>query len=428
MSNLFHDSGPAASGQKVMLATIAYENPDASYTFSIQKSRKELELAGIETEYLLLSGNCHVDDARNRVVQEFLLTDCTDLVFIDADVSWEPKELIKLCRYDCDLVGGVYPYRRPDERKMPLRMIEGVHEPDENGLLEVEGLPAGFMRIRRHVLAFLTKVSHQYWYEGDRRSKTAIIFERYFNNGTRWGGDLHFCNKWRANGGKVYAVYEMRLGHTAKTIVTDSLGAALRRQTGTTLRYVADKIRAGSEDIALLSEARREVNNPYYGAQEGVLILAVLMARKARGPIIEAGSGLTTIVMAAANPSQGVYCLEHDFNWLHQTKVMAGLAGVGSIGFLHCPIKDGWYDLGGLDLPPRFGLGLVDGPPRQHGNRMEFFERFGNRCDVIVADDADDRGYADAIAAWAEANGRRVDFVDERAALLRRREEGEIAA
>jgi acetone carboxylase gamma subunit len=42
----------------------------------------------------LLSGNCHVDDARNSVVREFLASDCTELVFIDADVSWEPETLV----------------------------------------------------------------------------------------------------------------------------------------------------------------------------------------------------------------------------------------------------------------------------------------------------------------------------------------------
>lgn len=427
MSNLFHDDGPAASGQKVMLATVAYENPDASYAFSIQRSRRALTEAGIQSGYLLLSGNCHVDDARNVVVQEFLLSDCSDLVFLDADVSWEPAELVKLCTYDghdCDLVGGVYPFRRDDEKSrlnMPVRMIEGVHEPDARGLLEVEGLPAGFMRISRRALEVLARDANHYWNRNDRRSKVPILFERTWEDGNRYGGDITFCRKWRAVGGKVHAAYEMRLGHTAKSIIWDSLGAGLRRQTGTTLRHVAEKVREGSESLTLLSEARRFTHNPY-GALEDVLALCVLMARKADGPILETGSGLTTILMAAAAPDHEVYCIEHDGGWASQLRSMAYSAGTTNISLCTQPIRDGWYDLSDIELPERFALALVDGPPRNLGSRMPFYERLGDRCDTIIVDDADDPDYAAAFANWATENGRRVDFVDERAALIRKQE------
>ena len=422
MSALFYDSGSAADGkQKVLLATTAYDNPDAAYTFSIQQSRQALSQAGIQSAYLLLSGNCHVDDARNIVCQEFLLSDCTELVFLDADVSWKPECLVRLCEFDCDIVGGVYPYRRESKKETPVRMIEGVLEPDENGLLQVEGRPAGFMRIKRHVIERLEKDSDKFWNKPDRRSEVPILFERYFFKGTRWSGDLHFCNKWRAVGGKVFAVYEMCLGHTAKTILIDSLGAALRRQRGATLRYVADKIRQGSEDIELLSEARRYTHNPF-GALEDVLTLATFSARKVDGPILEIGSGLTTILMAAANPDHEVYCIEHDPGWAAQTEAMAYGAGVTNIAICTQPIRNGWYDLSDIELPGEFALALVDGPTRQLGSRMPFYERFGEACETIIVDDVDDPTYAKAIATWANENGRRVDFVGERAALIRKQE------
>jgi predicted O-methyltransferase YrrM len=254
-----------------------------------------------------------------------------------------------------------------------------------------------------------------------------ILFERTFEDGNRYGGDITFCRKWRATGGKVFAAYEMRLGHTAKTIITDSLGAALRRQRGSTLRYVADKIRQGSEDIALLSEALRHLGNPY-GASEDVLILAVLMARKADGPILEIGSGLSTILMAAAVPEQTVYCIEHDPGWAERLKSMAYSAGTTNIALCTQPIRDGWYDLSDIELPSRFALALVDGPPRNLGSRMPFYERLAGSCETIIADDADDPGYAEAIQTWASQNGRMVDFVDQRAALIRLQDEKEKAA
>ena len=429
MSSLFHDDkhplkGTASEDQCVMLATTAYDNPDASYTYSIQRSREALHQAGIASEYMLLSGNCHVDDARNRVVHEFLAGGCTDLVFIDADVSWDAADLVKLCQYDVDLVGGVYPFRRDTPQSkdnMPVQMIPGVVEPDSDGLIRVAGLPTGFIKIRRHVLETLARDANRYWNKGDRRAEIPILFERSFENGTRWGGDLNFCRKWHGAGGKIYAASEMTLGHTAKAIIRDSLGAALRRQGEETLRYIADQIKAGSTDINLFKEARRYDDNEW-GALEDVLVLCAVMGRMADGPIIETGSGLTTIILAAAS-GQPVYCLEHDPIWAMKLERMAYQAGLTNIGLCQCPIKDGWYDLTDFpDLPDRFALGLNDGPPRALGDRIGFYERFGNITDVIIADDADDRRYGDAIEEWCSNNDHRVDFIEGRAALIRRLE------
>ena len=426
MSDLFldHTSAELTGVQKIMLATTAYDSLDASYVFSIQRSRQALEEAGYLTSYMLLSGNCHVDDARNRVVQEFLLTDCTDLVFLDADVSWEPGSLIKLVSYDCDIVGGVYPYRRDGEGiasfSMPVLMMPGEVETSDQGLIEVDGLPTGFMRIRRVVLETLAKEAGHYFHQGDRRSETPLLFERVLTDGTRWGGDLNFCRKWIATGGKVWAAPEMYLGHTTKAVLNDSLGAALRREAGTTLRYVAHELGNGNMDPKLLVEAIKSVDNPF-GAPEETLVLAAVMARKAEGPIIETGSGLTTIIMAAV-AEHPVYCIEHDPIWAAHLETMIEESGVSGICLCLCPIKNGWYDLSEVEetLPKQFALGLNDGPPRALGSRMGFYDRFGNCTENIVVDDVDDREYGDLVVKWCEKNGKRVDFIEQRTALIRR--------
>ncbi len=423
MSQLFQDDGPPRRNgkgrtisQKVMLATTAYDSPDAAYTFAMARSREALATAGIPSAYLLLTGNCHVDDARNSIVAEFLAGDCTDLVFLDADVSWEPHNLVALCQHDADVVGGVYPYRRPDAYpggEMPYRSLPGAQVGDD-GLLEVIGLPTGFMRIRRRVLETLAASAETYK-KKDGAGVVPIIFERTLESGTRWGGDLKFCMKWRDTGGVIYADYEMRLGHTGKVVIHDSLGSATRRREGSTLRHICDKIRAGKETMNDYMEARLFVDN-HWGAYEDVLALGVLCARQANGPIIEAGSGLTTVLMAAAT-DQTVFCLEH--HGLHAAKLrqMAAEAGVGNIGLCVCPIKDGWYDISGEnDLPDHFALGLNDGPPRQLGDRMKFFDHV--TADTIICDDADDPGYARQLDVWAAANEYVVKTLERRAALL----------
>ena len=406
MSNLYVDAGPSA---QVMLATTAYDSPDASYTFSIQRSRQALLGAGIPSTYVLLSGNCHVDDARNTVVQEFLLSDCEQLVFIDADVSWDAESLVTLCQYDKDVVGGVYPYRREGmTNAMPVRPILSDDIEAGDGLIEVEGLPAGFLKIRRHVLETLAAESRGFIGQHDKRSPVPLVFERTLEGDVRWGGDLEFCRRWRRKGGKVFAASEMRLGHCGKQIMVDSLAACVRRANGLTLRHVANLVRAGTEDVGHYAEAFEAMGN-IWAAPPDVLEAAVTLARQAKGPILEVGTGLTTILMAAANPDVMVWGLEHDPHFSQRLEAMAADAGVGNVMLVECPLKDGWYDIADEPLPAAFDFALVDGPPRAISDRMKFFEILGDRVEVILCDDADDPAYLEKINRWASLNNKRVE-------------------
>lgn len=414
MSNRYYDAGPTASGQKVMLATTAYDSPDASYTFSIARSREALSAAGIQSAYYLLQGNCHVDDARNAVVRDFIDSDCTELVFLDADVSWEPDTLVALCRIDRDLVGGVYPYRREgDGETMPLRHLPTI-EADEDGLIEVEGLPTGFMKIKRVVIETMATTAKRFL--KDEWNPHPVLFERdYFGVGRR-GGDIRFCMVWREMGGKVFAAPELRLGHAGHIVLRDSLGASLRRRNKTSLAWMVAKIRGREDKLETYIEAFKAFGNKWAAAAD-VLQLAAGLARSAKLPILEMGSGLSTIIMAAAS-DQRVWCVEHEPRYAENLAAMAEEAGVSNIAIVTANIgKDGWYDLARETLPEQFGVAFVDGPPRIYGGRMQFFDAFGDRCKVILCDDANDSVYGPKMKAWAASKGRSIKF-DGRAAVI----------
>ena len=413
MSNKYYEPGPAATGQKVFLATTAYDSPDASYTFSIARSMQALTAAGIQSAYYLLQGNCHVDDARNAVVYDFLASDCTEMVFLDADVSWDPESLVELCKIDKDLVGGIYPYRRESEKeKMPVRMLPEMKF--DGDLLEVEGLPTGFMKIKRHVLETMAATAKHFL--RDEGKPRPVIFERDYFGGGRRGGDIHFCMVWREMGGKVYAAPELRLGHCGKAILRDSLGASLRRQSKTVLPWMVMKIKAGAK-LETFIEATKAQNN-HWGASPDVLQIASALAKASQLPILEIGSGLSTIVLAASTEHR-VWAVEHDAHYADELKGMVKLAGVKNIALVDVGLKDGWYDLEPEmpELPEKYGLAFVDGPPREHGTRMKFFDTLAHRCEVILCDDADDTTYAGKLKAWAEANGREYQS-DGRAAVI----------
>lgn len=423
MSAHYYDEGPPASGRKVMLAVPTYDKPDTSLTFALARSREALSEAGIQSALLILEGNCHVDDARNSIVRDFLESDCTELVFLDADVTFEPKDLVQLCGRDVDIVGGVYPYRREGGQNMPVRLMEGgkVHD----GLREVEGLPTGFMKIRRHVLERMCATRPWYF---DKIYPTRLLFNRSEpdGNNNRWGGDLDFCRRWREMGGRIYADEELRLGHVAKVIVYDSLAAHLRRLTGETLTHLIPKFRDGTETEADYNEVFQYAENNW-AADAGTLAMCVGIARKCRGPIIETGSGLSSVLMGAVTEFP-VYSLEHEFHWGLRTIAWAEEAGVENVGVCNAPLVDGWYDIDNLELPAKFAFGFCDGPPRCHGTRLRFFEVFGPRCTVIAVDDfKSDNNFARQVHDWAAMNGREVTILG-RAALLTKAEAAALAA
>jgi predicted RNA methylase len=415
LSNRYFDPGPTASGRKVLLATTAYDSPDASYTFSIARSREALSAAGIQSGYYLLQGNCHVDDARNAVVRDFLESDCTELIFLDADVSWEPDALVDLAQINKDLVGGIYPYRREnsDEEKMPVRHLPEIVM--DGDLIEVEGLPTGFMKIKRHVLETMAATAKHFLKDDGRPHP--VLFERDYFGGGRRGGDIRFCMVWREMGGKVYAAPELRLGHCGKMVLKDSLGASLRRQNKTSLRWLAEKIRNREDRLDTYVEAFK-ANGNKWAASADVLHLAANLARSTELPILEMGTGISTVILAAASKSR-VWAVEHDPQYAEAVKGMMTSAAVGNVALITAELKDGWYDLEAdmASLPAEFGLAFVDGPPRVHGSRMKFFEVFGHRCEVILCDDADDATYAQKLKAWAAANGRTYQ-ADGRAAVI----------
>lgn len=415
MSAHYYEEGSPAEGRKVLLAIPTYDNPDVSLTFALARSREALAQAGIVSGLLILHGNCHVDDGRNSIVRDFLESDCTDLVFLDADVTWEPRGLVALCERDEDIVGGVYPYRREGSDNMPVRLMDGGEVRD--GLREVEGLPTGFMKIRRHVLEKMAAAAPWYW---DKIYKTHLVFNRSQpdETHTRWGGDLDFCKRWREMGGKLYALDEVRLGHVAKVIIYDSLGAHLRRLSDTTLTELAPKFRAGTETEDEYNEVFRYASNNY-AADPGVLALCVGLARKCAGPIIETGSGLSSVLMGLTT-GQTVYSLEHSEFHARQTIRWCEEAGVPNVGVCHAPLKDFWYDVDAFDLPNKFAVGFCDGPPRLYGTRMRFFDVFGPRCTVILVDDIKtDNNFARQVHEWAAANGRTVTILG-RAALIQK--------
>lgn len=432
MAKLYHVKGPQGP-QRAFLAIPTFDGKlHGPCLYSLLQSLPLLEKANIGYDVFVLGGNCHVDDARNGCVREFMLTDCTDLVFIDADVGWRPKDLVTLLSYDRDIVAGVYP-KKSDEEDFPVHFPSDTEIwSDADGLIEVHGAPTGFMRIRRNVLELMCEKFKHKQYHGQNQDDPnkgtpyTILFERTFDQGYRLSGDYAFCFKWRFLGGKVYVDPNMLFVHEGlKEWGGSTLGDFLKRKHGV---YALEKeqrmdeavrrLRAGEMDDELFVWLVEAWNNPWSATPE-FLSTVFRLALQAKGTVLECGSGITTLVLAIASERTGneLVSMEHEKGWLCEVQRLLNRYDLNKhpIQISYSPLvtdsKGTWY------LPPDVGdlsLVICDGPQRKYG-RGGLYRIMGPfmRNAVVIADDCEDEEELKHISEWSQANDRRFEIMGE---------------
>lgn len=165
--------------------------------------------AGVELRVAFLPGCSLITHARNQLAHDFMESDCDRLVFIDADVSWEPGSVCKLAAHDKDFVGGAYRFKADDEG-YPVGWLDNPELWAEDGLLEVASLPGGFLCLTRHVFETLADPDRLY----QHHQFTGFgYFHAPITGGRLYGEDTAFCADWRAKGGKVWLDPELSLSH-----------------------------------------------------------------------------------------------------------------------------------------------------------------------------------------------------------------------
>jgi predicted O-methyltransferase YrrM len=431
VAKISHVRGAFRGSPNVFIAVPSYTGKvDNGLLESLLHSIPKLQAAGIGFEFFMLSYNCHVDDGRNAIVRDFLRSKCDQLVFIDADVSWAPGTLLKLIQHDRDVVAGVYPKRTLHDQKFPVLVEPGKDlQADADGLVEVAGAPTGFMKIKRQVLEkFVEANKHrQYRSAGDDPSipPYTLIFERELAEGQRYSGDYNFCRLWRKMGGKIFVDPEMFLTHTGEVEFEGTLGDYWRKEHGIDKAETKAKfneaildLRSGNPRPESFLNLVKGWDNPF-SAKEELLAACYYVVQSLKpqdGAILETGCGLSTIVMALANPDIQIHALEHEPVWASAIKYALESYDIRNVTVHFEKLKqydDGrWYDTSTLPKE-NFALALCDGPPRRISNRNLLWKNLGDQLAsaVVLMDDADDDEATQPMRDWAKNLGRKVKIL-----------------
>ena len=81
-----------------------------AYANSMLKLQTACRAQSVDFEWLMLGGDALITRARADLVAHFLeRPDATHLLFIDADIGFEPAQVFRLLAFDADVTAGVYP-------------------------------------------------------------------------------------------------------------------------------------------------------------------------------------------------------------------------------------------------------------------------------------------------------------------------------
>jgi hypothetical protein len=163
-----------------MVATPIYEGAQGTYVRAALALALRAQAAGVSVRFEFILYQPSITRARNMLAAMFLASDCTHLLFIDADIDFSADDVFSLIEAmsahpECGVLGGAYPRRMTNwanvARAVELGMAKhnpgdlaryagdfALHflHPDQNfrmtDLVELTRLGTAMMLIRREVL------------------------------------------------------------------------------------------------------------------------------------------------------------------------------------------------------------------------------------------------------------------------------------
>ena len=234
-----------------------------SYTRSIMNTVEKLKQYNIDIHVEFCNSDSLVSRARNNLIAKAMSNPkTTHIMFIDADITWNPDDIIKLLISNKDLCGGVYPLKKynwdrliesssgekdtevlskwidkkdrsifknmiSDKDYIQHQMLSYNLNYVENkvvikdNMTEVRHIATGFMMMKRNVIHRMadgfpyTKYTDDIGFlNGDENDFAYALFDCGVENNHYLSEDWMFCERWRKLGGSIYVDVTINLIHT----------------------------------------------------------------------------------------------------------------------------------------------------------------------------------------------------------------------
>jgi len=222
----------------ILVVTPAYgAQVFAAYLSSLLKLDRLCRDKGILIDYEFCYNESLIPRARNTLAHTFMSsTKYSHLLCLDADIEFEPEDIIKMLDYNKPVVGGVYPKKKINWDKItelvnqtnvtalttdtiqamtkePVLIL--LDDPTINvndEFIETRYTGTGILLIQRNVLEKMRTS-----FPNDIYNATNILYFRYFDtelkDGVYLSEDYWFCDRWRQLGGQIHIHTKFRCRH-----------------------------------------------------------------------------------------------------------------------------------------------------------------------------------------------------------------------
>ena len=158
---------------------------------------------GVDTKFSFLFNESLITRARNYLVDEFLRSECTHLLFIDSDIHYDPRDVIALMALDKEVIGAPYPKKSINwgnvaaaARKHPnmepkeletlvgeyvFNVVKGTSQFQVTEPLEVMEIGTGFMMVKREVFTKFAEAYPHLRYKPDHVGQANFDGSRYIH-------------------------------------------------------------------------------------------------------------------------------------------------------------------------------------------------------------------------------------------------------
>lgn len=263
------------SNVKLMVATPCYGGlMYESYVKSIISLTEVCRERNIKFTLFTLTNESLISRGRNTCVAAFLASDCTHLLFIDADITFSPDSVLRLIACEKELCGCCYPKKTLDLKKAisvvntehissdeelmakslhyvvnfkPINVSTNEHGQKvtqvniEDGFAEVSELGTGFMMIRRSVFDKMRQAFPDDTYvndldlmkEDEFKDKFWLFFDtiRHPESRRYLSEDYAFCYKWTSGcNGQIWMDLLSPLNHTGTFTFKGNVGMSLMKK------------------------------------------------------------------------------------------------------------------------------------------------------------------------------------------------------
>jgi len=233
----------------ILIATPCFGGMVAqNYMLSVLRLMSYAKTAGFDVTLSMVGYDALISRARSTLVAAFLdNVKATHLLFVDADISFEPRQVERLLRFDKDFCGALYPLKSMDWDRVAERCVAGGENVQQAALSYVglfcpeaerkqEGDLAtaiyaggGFQLIRRNAIERMiagypeTHFHHVHNLPMSGSRRDAVQSENLFalfdciidpETGAYLSEDYSFCRRWRQIGGEIWLDCASKLTHS----------------------------------------------------------------------------------------------------------------------------------------------------------------------------------------------------------------------